>query len=79
VEDNARDEALTLRALNKTDLSLEIIVTRNGVEALDYLLGNGEYEGRDTAEAPNLVLLDLKLPKIDGLQVLQRLRADERT
>lgn len=79
VEDNARDEALTMRALNKAGLSIEIIVARNGVEALNYLFGSGEYEGRDTTKVPNLVLLDLKLPKIDGLQVLKRLRADERT
>ncbi len=79
MEDNARDEALTLRALRKAGLSLEVIVAHNGVEALDYLFGTGEYEGRDTSIVPHLVMLDLKLPKIDGLQVLKRLRADERT
>ncbi len=79
VEDNADDEALTLRAFKKSNLRNEVIVARDGVEALDYLFGTGEYEGRDTNVMPHLVLLDLKLPKIDGLEVLQRLRADPRT
>ncbi len=79
VEDNARDEALTMRALKKSGIASEIIVARDGVEALDYLFGTGKYEGRDTSILPHLVMLDLKLPKLDGLQVLQRLRADDRT
>lgn len=79
VEDNARDEALTLRALKKNKIANEVVVTRDGVEALDYLFGSGTYAGRDVNVMPQLILLDLKLPKVDGLQVLQRIRADERT
>lgn len=79
VEDNADDEALTLRALKKHHLGNEIVVARDGVEALDYLFGTGAYAGRDLEKMPEVVLLDLKLPKLDGLDVLQRLRADERT
>jgi CheY-like chemotaxis protein len=78
VEDNPRDEALTLRALKKNNIVNKVIVARNGVEALDYLLGTGKYAGRDVEVTPQLVLLDLKLPKVDGLQVLQRIREDER-
>ncbi|HEX2183105.1 MAG TPA: response regulator [Rubrobacteraceae bacterium] len=79
VEDNPDDELLTLRALRKNDVTGEVVVVRDGVEALDYLFGTGEYAGRDTSVMPQLILLDLKLPKIDGLEVLRRLRADERT
>ncbi len=79
VEDNPRDEALTMRALKKSGIASDIIVVRDGVEALDYLFGTGKYEGRDTSILPQLVMLDLKLPKMDGLQVLQRLRAEEHT
>ncbi|HET6840896.1 MAG TPA: response regulator [Candidatus Angelobacter sp.] len=79
VEDNADDEALTLRALKKHRLGNEIVVARDGVEALEYLFGTGAYAGRDLEKMPEVVLLDLKLPKLDGLDVLQRLRADERT
>lgn len=79
VEDNSDDEALTLRALKKNNIHNEVIVTRDGVEALDYLFATGPYAGRDLATMPRVVLLDLKLPKLDGLQVLQRLRGDERT
>ena len=79
VEDNADDEVLTLRALKKNNIGNEVAVARDGVEALDYLFGTGAYEGRDLTSMPNLILLDLKLPKLDGLEVLKRLRADERT
>ena len=79
VEDNPRDEALTLRALKKSNIANEVVVARDGVEALDYLFGTGAHAGRDTSDMPQLVLLDLKLPKVDGLQVLQKIRADERT
>lgn len=79
VEDNADDEALTLRALKKNDISNEVAVARDGVEALDYLFGRGGYAGRDTTVMPSLVLLDLKLPKMGGLEVLRHLRADDRT
>ncbi len=79
VEDNPDDEELTLRALKKSNIPLEVKVTRDGVEALDYLFGTGAYAGRDGTVMPILILLDLKLPKLDGLEVLRRLRADERT
>ncbi|MGE3465534.1 MAG: response regulator [Pyrinomonadaceae bacterium] len=79
VEDNARDEALTLRALKKNNIANEVVVARDGVEALDYLFGTGKYEGRDTAAVPQLIMLDLKMPKLNGLQVLKAVRNDERT
>ena len=79
VEDNADDEALTRRALKKNNIGNELKVVRDGAEALDYLFGTGEYEGRDLSYMPQVILLDLKLPKVDGLEVLRRLRADERT
>ena len=78
VEDNPRDEALTLRALKKNNIVNEVIVAHDGVEALDYLFGTGTYAGRDRI-MPQLILLDLKLPKVDGLQVLQKIRANEHT
>ena len=79
VEDNPDDELLTLRALKKNSVFNKVVVARDGAEALDYLFGEGAYAGRDTSDVPQLVLLDLKLPKVDGLEVLKRLRADERT
>jgi two-component system response regulator len=79
VEDNPDDEALTLRALNKNNIANQVIVARDGAEALDYLFGTGAHEGRNVTHQPQLILLDLKLPKIDGLEVLKRLRADGRT
>ncbi len=79
VEDNPDDEALTLRAFKKNNIKNEVVVARDGVEALDYLFGTGSYSGRDANDTPAVVLLDIKLPKIDGLEVLRRLRAEERT
>ena len=79
VEDNPDDELLTMRALRKNNVLNKVVVARDGVEALDYLFGTGRYTGSDTAVMPQLILLDLKLPKIDGLEVLKRMRADERT
>ncbi len=79
VEDNADDEVLTRRALKKNNIGNELVVARDGAEALDYLFGMGVYEGRDLSVMPQVILLDLKLPKVDGLEVLRRLRADERT
>lgn len=79
VEDNPDDEALTLRALKKNNIRNEVVVAHDGAEALDYLFGTGAYAGRDLTIMPTLTLLDLKLPKIDGLEVLRRLRADDRT
>lgn len=78
VEDNPRDEALTLRALNMNNID-EIAVVRDGAEALDFLFGTGAHAGRDISVRPKVVLLDLKLPKIDGLEVLRRMRRDPRT
>lgn len=79
VEDNPDDEALTVRALKKSNILNEIVVARDGVQALDYLFGQGAYAGRDITVMPQVVLLDLKLPKLDGLGVLRRLRSDDRT
>jgi CheY-like chemotaxis protein len=79
VEDNPDDEELTLRALKRNNISNPIVVARDGVEALDYLFGTGRYAGRDAGLIPVVVLLDLKLPKMDGLEVLKRLRGDSRT
>jgi two-component system response regulator len=79
VEDNPDDELLALRALRKNGVHIEVVVARDGVEALDYLFATGAHAGRDPSVMPQLILLDLQLPKIDGLEVLRRLRADERT
>jgi two-component system, response regulator len=79
VEDNPDDELLAIRALKKNNIMNEVVVARDGAEALDYLFGAGAYAGRDMSVMPQIILLDLKLPKIDGLEVLRRLRNDERT
>lgn len=79
VDDNEDDEKLTLRAFKKKNVGNPVVVAHDGLEALDYLFGVGTYAGRDTALLPALVLLDLKLPKIDGLEVLRRMRSDSRT
>jgi len=79
VEDNANDEFLTLRALKKYNVANDVVVARDGAEALDYLFATGDHAGRDVRALPIVMLLDLKLPKIDGLEVLRRVRADERT
>jgi two-component system response regulator len=79
VEDNPKDEALTLRALKKHSLLNRVVVVHDGAEALDYLFAEGEYATRDVTDLPQVMLLDLKLPKVDGLEVLRRLRADDRT
>ena len=79
VEDNPDDEALTIRALKKNNILNEVVVARDGAEALDYLFGEGGHAGRDTSVQPQVTLLDLKLPKVDGLEVLRRIRADRRT
>lgn len=79
VEDNPDDEALTLRAFRKNNIKNDIVVARDGAEALDYLFGTGNYAGRNPGDLPEVVLLDLKLPKVDGLEVLRRIREDERT
>ena len=79
VEDNADDEALTLRALKKNNIGNKVFVVRDGAEALDFLFCEGQYADRDPDEMPQVTLLDLKLPKVDGLEVLRRLRTDERT
>lgn len=79
VEDNPDDETLTLRALQKNNIKNQVVVARDGAEALDYLFGRGMYDGRDATQVPQVILLDLKLPKVDGLEVLRRIRGNERT
>ena len=79
VEDNPNDEMLTIRALKKNNIMNEVIVARDGVQALDYLFAEGKHEGRDLSNQPQVILLDLKLPKVDGHEVLKRIKADQRT
>lgn len=79
VEDNPDDELLAIRALQRSNIANQVVVAHDGVEALDYLFGRGSYLGRDTSCQPAVILLDLKLPRIDGIEVLQQLRADDRT
>src|SRR5262245_52606805 len=79
VEDNPDDEELALVALQERGVADQVVVVRDGVEVLDYLFATGTHEGRDSSVLPSLILLDLNLPKLDGLEVLRRLRADERT
>jgi CheY-like chemotaxis protein len=79
VEDNPDDEFMTRRALEQNNLYNDLVVVRDGEQALDYLFGTGSYEGRDTTVMPQVILLDLGLPKVDGLEVLKRIRSDERT
>jgi CheY-like chemotaxis protein len=79
VEDNPDDVELTRLALSKANVLNEVIVANDGVEALDYLFGTGRHTGRDMRVMPTVTLLDLKLPKVDGIEVLRRMRADERT
>ena len=79
VEDNPDDEALTLRALRQNNIMNKVDVVRDGAEALDYLLCQGAHKARDPSQKPAIVMLDLKLPKLDGLEVLRRIRAEERT
>jgi len=79
VDDNPDDVQLTLRALKKSNILNEVVVAQDGVEALEFLFGTGKYAGRDMKIMPQVVLLDLKMPRMDGLEVLQRIRNDERT
>jgi CheY-like chemotaxis protein len=79
VEDNPDDEALAIRALKRNHIGNEIVVAHDGVEALDFMFGTGSYTGRDVSIKPTVILLDLKLPRVDGIEVLRRLREDERT
>jgi two-component system response regulator len=79
VEDNPDDIDLTLRAFKKSNISNPVVIAHDGVEALDYLFGTGAHAGRDVTQQPEVVLLDLKLPRLDGLEVLKRIRADPRT
>jgi CheY-like chemotaxis protein len=78
-EDNPDDVQLTLRALKKSKIMNEVVVAQDGVEAMEYLFGTGKYAGRDTKVLPQVFLLDLKMPRMDGLELLQRIRSDERT
>ena|SRR5258706_13302292 len=79
VEDNATDEGLTLRSLKKSNIMNKVVIARDGPDALDYVFARGAFAGREATEEPQIVLLDLNLPKIGGLDVLKAIRADEKT
>jgi CheY-like chemotaxis protein len=79
VEDNPDDESLTRRALARNNIKNDVVVAHDGVEAVEFLFGQGAYQGRDMDQMPQLILLDLKLPRMDGLEVLEKIRSDERT
>lgn len=79
VEDNPQDAELTIHALRKSNLANDLLHVRDGQAALDFLFGTGEHQGRDVHQQPRLVMLDLKLPKVDGIEILRQIRADERT
>ena len=79
VEDNADDEMLTLRAMRKNRIDTQVVVARDGAEALEFLFGHGKYADRNTNDMPEVILLDLNLPKVNGLEVLKRIRDDQRT
>jgi len=79
VEDNPTDELLTIEALKEHHIPIDIVVARNGAEALDYIFGEGKYAERKSVELPSFILLDLKLPKVSGLTVLKKIRSDKRT
>jgi CheY-like chemotaxis protein len=79
VEDNPDDEALTLRALRQNHIANPVVIAHDGTEAIDYLFATGKYAGRDMDDLPAVILLDIKMPKVNGLEVLRRLRDDERT
>lgn len=79
VEDSPRDAELAIRALKKANLANKLVWVKDGAEALDFIFGTGQYENRQSSKQPRVVLLDLKLPKVDGLEVLKKLKADERT
>jgi CheY-like chemotaxis protein len=79
VEDNPRDVEMTMRALKKHNISNNIYVVKDGAEALDFVFGTGAYAGRNMLHKPKVILLDLKLPKVDGIEVLRRIKSDERT
>ncbi|MEX0929543.1 MAG: response regulator [Balneolales bacterium] len=79
IEDNISDAELTIRALKKKNLCNQIVHLKDGAEALDFIFAKGEYEGRDMTKTPKVILLDLKMPKIDGIEVLKRIKADDRT
>lgn len=79
IEDNMSDAELAIRALTKNNIANDLVHLKDGVEAIDYIFGEGEYSGRNINEQPKVILLDLKMPKIDGIQVLEKIKSDDRT